>query len=622
MLKWLRKYSRSWFIALVIGGIVVVFIFWGVGSLSSPSTHKVAEVNGTPILTTTFYRTFNEMVKQYQEKIQGELTEETIKLLRLREQALNRLIEEVLLLQAAERLGIQVKTGELQEQIRNNPIFQEDGHFSERRYFLLLKRARLSPGDFEAQERRRLLLQKLYHEVTAFAKVSDGELMELFRMGKETVSVKYLMISPERHLAQQNPPDGEVARYYEENQATFRLPTRVKVSYLLFRSKDFMDRVQLTPAEVEDYLKQKEAEFQRPKVIQARHLLLKATPAQRPQVEKQAQELLAKARGGEDFAQLARLYSQDPGTKEKGGELGTLKRGQMQPELEKVAFSLKAGEVGMASTPQGIYLIKVEEIKETERDPEAQARATQRLKEEKARRLAEEAARQAREELGGASMAEVAKKLGMTAKETPLLALRDPVPELGALPTFNQAALRLKPREFSRVVDLPLGFAVLQGLEHQPEHVPPLEQIKDRVRDTLKKQLALKMAEQEAGKLLANLKKGDPLPQVAAQAGFPVQESGAFTRFQGFMRQIQAEPLTSAAFQLSPKNPYPPQPLLWQDKYYLMAFKERGSPDPAEFQKERDKLQKDILENKQRLLFESWLAQERRRAKIKVFELP
>ncbi len=626
MLKWLRKYSKSWFIALAIGAIVVVFIFWGVGGLKSPRFQEVAEVNGAPILLTTYLKEYHDLLRQYQERAQAELTPEVIKTLRLKEQVLSRLVEETLVLQAAKRLGIQVSTPELQEHIRSFPFFQEEGKFNERRYYQLLSRARLTPAEFEEQERQRLLIQKVIRQVTAFAKVSTGELQELFRLGHEAVAVRYLVVSPDRFLARLNPGEAEVERYYQDHQDQFRTPAKVKVSYLLFRTRDYQDRVKVSPAEGDDYLKEHADEFLRPKVIRARQLMLtvppKATPGQRQRVAEQAQDLLAKARAGEDFSQLARALSQDARTRREGGDLGYLKRGQSKPEWEKVAFALKPGQVGLASTPQAFYLIKVEEIKETEKDPDAAQRAVQTLKEDKARRLAQEAAQEARGELGRASFADVGKKYGVTPRETPLLAQNDPVPDLGVQPLFNQAALQLKAGELSRVVDLPLGFAVLKALESQPEEIPPLARLKDQVREALKMEQAKREAEQEAARLLARLRQGEPLARAAAQAGLPVNDSDFFTRFPGFLGQPKAESLTAAAFLLSHENPYPPEPLFWQDKYYLLAFKARRAPDPAEFKKELDKLTREALEHKRQLLFANWLDQERRRAKIKVFELP
>lgn len=628
MLKWLRRYSRSWFIALIIGAIAIVFILWGVGGLQSPRFQEVAAVNGAPILMTDYIKQYNDLVRQYQEFSKGELTEETIKAMRLKEQALNRLIDETLLMQAAERLGIRVSDAELQEQIRSYPYFKENGQFSELRYQQLLARSHMNPADFENQERHRLLMQKIIQTITSFAKVSDEELKEMFRLARETVDVRYVAVSPERFLAAQHPSDAEIDKYYQEHQEQFRTPSRARVKYLLFRPGDFQEKARPTPTEVTDYLKDHPEEFTRPQVIRVRQLLLKvppkATPSERRQIENQAQALLRQARMGADFAPLAQKFSQDLTSRDKGGDLGEVKRGQHPPEWDKVAFSLKKEEVGLAVTNQGFHLIKLEEIKQSARLPEAEAHslASQRLLADKSRHLAQEAAQKARGLLNNTPMAEVAKKFGVQVKETPLLSLGEPVPELGAQPNFNQAALALKPQEISKVVDLTAGFAVLQGLEHQDSQIPPLEKCKDRVRQAVSGQQARNQAAQEAAKLLARLRQGEPLTKLTAQAGLSLQDSGPFTRFQGFLRQPQAEPLTSAAFKVSSQDPYPPQPIFFQGKYYLLAFKARKAANPEEFQKERDKLQAEYLEHKRSIIFSAWLTGERQRAKIKIYEIP
>ncbi|MFA5112113.1 MAG: SurA N-terminal domain-containing protein, partial [Desulfobaccales bacterium] len=214
MLQWLRKASRSWFIALAIGAIVVVFVFWGVGSYKTLSSQQAAEVNGASIPMTEFVRQYNDLVKQYQERAGGELTPEMIKGMRLKEMALSRLVDETLLLQAGQRLGLEVTNAELRQNIQSQPYFQQDGKFDEKRYFWVLSRSHISPQDFEVQERQRLLIRKVIGEVTSFTKVSDAELQELFRMAREEVQVNYLEVSPEKFLAQENPGDDAVARYY------------------------------------------------------------------------------------------------------------------------------------------------------------------------------------------------------------------------------------------------------------------------------------------------------------------------------------------------------------------------------------------------------------------------
>lgn len=626
MLQWLRKASSSWIIALAIGAIVVVFVFWGVGSYRAGESQQAAEVNGIAIPMATFIHHYNNLVKQYQERTGGELTPEMVKALQLKEMALSQLVDQTLLLQAGHRLGLQVSNAELRRRIESYPFFQKGGKFDEKRYFWILSQNHLTSHDFETQERQQLLINKVIQEVTSFAKVSDAELQEIFHMANAEVEVSYLTVSPDRFMTREKPGDEAVARYYKENEAEFRLPDQARVQYLLFRTKDYLNRVKLSPEAVENYLKEHQDEYTRPAVIQVRQILLtlppKAADAERRQVAKKARELLDQVKAGADFAALARANSQDAASRDKAGELGLVRRGQHSPEWDKVAFGLKPGTAGLVATNQGIYLIKVEAIKEKERLPNAAKQVEQRLKEEKARQMARNVAQQAREELSRSSLVQVAQKVGVTPQETPLFAVSAAIPGLGVQPGFNQVALELKPQQVSKVVELKEGFAVLKGVEHQAAHLPPLAQIKDQVKTALSKRLARKQAEQEAARRLGELRQGKPLAQVAAQSGLVVKDSGFFTIFEGFLGQREAESLTSAAFQLSRKHPYPEKPLWWQGQYYLLAFKARQEPNPQEFDRERDQMRAQFLKQKQQLILASWLDGERRRAKIQVFVRP
>jgi len=115
---------------------------------------------------------------------------------------------------------------------------------------------------------------------------------------------------------------------------------------------------------------------------------------------------------------------------------------------------------------------------------------------------------------------------------------------------------------------------------------------------------------------LTRLRQGEPLAKVAAQAALPLKDSGYFTRLQGFRQQPLAEPLTSAAFLLSDKHPYPDKPITWQGKYYLLAFKKRRLPTPEEFQKDRENLARRVLEDKRQVLLDAWFREEWRRARV------
>lgn len=202
-------------------------------------------MNGVPILMSRFLQQYNHLLRQYQEMARGELKEEDLKALGLKDRALEILIQEELLRQGARQLGITVTDDELREHIRGMEMFQEDGRFSQRRYLAVLSRARISPADFEEQERLRLLSHRLIQILTAFAKVSDAEIKEILRLGQEEVEVRYLAISPERFMAQQKPTEEEIAAYYRDHAQEFRTPERVKVRYVRFDPPSFLPRLRL-----------------------------------------------------------------------------------------------------------------------------------------------------------------------------------------------------------------------------------------------------------------------------------------------------------------------------------------------------------------------------------------
>jgi peptidyl-prolyl cis-trans isomerase D len=620
MLKILRKHSKHWLIAIIIGAIVVVFIFWGMGSMDPPSSREIARVYGEPIPLTTFYQYVNLLEKK--SRFRRNLSEEDIKA--LRERAPDSLIRLVLLTQTADRLGLKVSDAEVIAAIQSDPDFQQQGAFEPRLYELFIGRGRNREArkvEYEKWLRLQLLGAKALENIASFAKVSEAELQEYFQLAREAVQVDYLTVKPESFVSRVKPTEVELKEYYQKNQKDFQVPAKAKVRYLLCRSKDFIDQVEVSPQEIEEYVKEHSSILVRPKVIQVREIFLalppKAKAESRQKVEQKAKNLLKQARQGQDFAQLARKRSQDEASRKKGGDLGLVTRGKKGEAWEKVAFDLAPGQVGLAKTGKGFHVIKLEEIKETELLPkaEAKAQALNKIKEAKSQKLARDTAKGLQAETARASFLEVAKKNGLNPQETGLFTKTEPIPGLGAVRAFNQEAFTLKPQEVG-LAELPQGFAVMQALKRQPATLPPFEKAKDKVRQAVARQQAKKMAQKEAEQLLARLRQGEPLARVAAQAGLPLQDSNYFTRLQGFRQQPLAEPLTSAAFQLSDKQLYPAKPIFWKGNYYLLAFKSRRLPTPEDFQQEREKLERRVLEDKRRVLLEAWLREEWQRAQV------
>ncbi len=613
MLKILRKHSKHWVIGLIIGAIVVVFIFWGMGSRRAARSQELAEVYGEPITLSTYHQYAYFLEKKA--RFRRNLTDEDYKA--LREGAQDSLIRLVLLDKAAERMGLTVSDAEVQAAIIRDPAFQHDGAFDPRIYDYFIGRGRNREAEkvtYEKWLRMQLLAAKALETIASFAKVSDLELQDYFRLAREAVQVDYLVVNPESFVAKAKPTDAELKEYYQKHEPEFRVPEKIKARYLLIRSQDFLKKVELSPQETEDYLSDHRSELVRPMVIRVREIFL-ALPAKdssvsQQQVKQKAEDLSKQARQGKDFAQLARTLSQ-------GGEPVSVTRGKKGEAWDKVAFALAPGETGLVQTAKGFHLIKLEEIQKSEPLPEAEAkaRAQEKIKEGKSRELARDEAKRLQAEAATTSFQEVATKNKLTPQETPFITLTEPIPGLGAVRAFNKEAFSLKAKEVG-LAEVPGGFAVLQDIERKAAYVPTLEEAKDKVRQAVARQEAQKMAEKEAGQLLTRLGQGEPLAKVAAQAALPLKDSGYFTRLQGFMQQPLAEPLTSAAFLLSDKQPYPDKPITWQGKYYLLAFKKRRLPTPEEFQKDRENLERRVLEDKRQVLLDAWFREEWQRAQV------
>jgi|UniRef100_A0A7C5ALX4 peptidyl-prolyl cis-trans isomerase D len=621
MLNFLRKYSRHWVIAVIIGAIVVVFIFWGIGGFKSPQAQEIAWVYDQPISMATYVQYLTILEKKT--RFRRELREEDYKA--LREQAPDNLIRLTLLTETAKRWGLTVSDAEVRAAILQDPDFHNQGAFDPRLYDQFVGKGRLrqfDKADFERWVRLQLLAAKVVEAVTAFAKVSEAELQEFHRVARETVQVDFLVVSPEAFLSRVHPSETELKEYYDKHQDEFRTPEKVKVHYVVCRAEDFRSQVKLTSKDLEDYVSEHRRTLVRPQSIRAREIFLafppKAGAAERQMLEKKAQELKLQALRGEDFAQLAQAHSQDAATAKRGGDLGVVKRGQKPPAWEKVAFALEPGQIGLASTDKGLHLIRLEDIKESAPLPEAEAKAwaKEKLSEARSRDLAREEAKRLAAEMAATSFTATVQKHQLTSTETPFFSQTEPVPGLGEVRAFAEEAFRLRPREVG-LAEIPQGTAILQLLDRKPAGQLTLAQARERVQQAVARQKAQTLAAEEAEKLLARLRRGEPLARVAAQAALPLRDSGPFTRVQGFLNQPLAEAITTTAFQLSEKQPYPDKPVFWQGKYYLLAFRNRRAPAPEEFQKDRDTLARRLLEEKRRLLLEAWLTEEWQRARVR-----
>ena len=620
MLDFMRRHAQSWMIKVALGAVVVVFIFWGIWNPREGRERDLVKIGGQTITIAEAKNYYQKLRESYQSIYREKFTDEMIKKIGLKERAIRDLINKVLLLQEAHRLGLTVTPEEVQAAIQGSPVFQKDGIFDKATYLRALQRARMTAKEFEANQEQMLLLSKVQSLIISSAKVSDPETLDSYRAIFEKVNLDVLSLNPEDMKEVSLTPD-EVKGYFAKHRDEFKIPARVKVQYLLFDPKDYAKHIQIAPKELEDYYQNNREKYTQPKRVKVRHILFKAeaTDAEASaKARKKAESIREEAAKGKDFAQLAKQYSEDPGTKDHGGDLDYVARGQLVPEFEQTAFSLKVGEISnVIQTPYGFHILKVDDIQEAKVEPleKVKGQITTFLRTRKARELAHDEADQA---YAAASKEKrfdsFAQEKNLTLKETELFSANDKV----ALdPKLMDAALSLSKGDISPVLRLGETFGVLRVVEKHEPRTPELKEVEGRVAEALRREKQKEKAFAKAKEVLEKLKKGADLKSLAGQEGFKVEETGFFERGTEPPKMGPSEELRKALSTLSLKDPYPEDAIFLDGKYCILRLKEKKEIDRAQFDSQKEKYRRALLQQKQEILLTNWLDELLEQAKVK-----
>jgi peptidyl-prolyl cis-trans isomerase D len=623
MLDFMRRHAQSWMIKVALGAIVVVFIFWGIWNPHEGRQRDLVRI-GKHVITIAEAKSYYQNLRErYQAALGSSFTEEMAKKMGLKDRAVKDLIHKVLLLQEAQRLGLRVTPEEVQASIQNVPAFQKGGLFDKATYLNALQRNRMTAKEFEADQRQMLLISKVQGLIVSAAKVSDREALEAYRDNFEKLNLDVLFIDPGEFRNVATPPD-EIKAYFSKHREEFKTPPKVNIRYLIFESKNYTQQVQISAKEIESYYQNNQEKFGQPKSVKVRHILIKAevkNPEALAQARKKAESIRQDVLKGKDFAQLAKEYSEDPGTKNQGGDLGYITRGQVVPEFEEAAFSLKVGGISnIIQTPYGLHIVKVDEIQESKVEPldKVKGKILDLLQKRKAREVAYDEADQAyaaaskEKQLDG-----FAKEKKIALKETGLFSSGD---KMDLNPKIKDAALSLSKGDISPVLRLGEGeaFAIFQVVEKKEPQVPELKAVEGRVAEALRAEKQKEKALDKAKEVLEKLKKGASLQSVASQEKLKREETGFFERGAGGPPKMDAsEELRKTISSFSPKNPYAGNPLFLKGQYLIFHLKETKEIDPTQFNSQKENFLRALTQQKQESLLMTWLEELLAQAKAK-----
>jgi peptidyl-prolyl cis-trans isomerase D len=626
MLHLMRKHAGSWMIKIILFAIVVVFVFWGVGSMRSRKANRVADINGDTISLQTYQQAYYRLVDNYRRVYGDQYNDALLKMLNPEQTVLNQLVNRVVMMQEAERLGIEIGEDEVAAAIRKIPAFQNNGNFDFRRYNFLLSQNNISTEQFENDQRDQIIVDKLRALVLDGVTVTEEEGRQWYNWSNARINLSYVLFSPDRYKDIQ-PSQDEIQSYFQEHKEAYRTKVRIKVRYLYFNPEDYKAQVKISDEQIAEYYQANPAEFKTEKRVKARHILIKVgKDADEKTVEAKKAEALKVyklAVAGKDFAALAMKFSQGP-TKDKGGELGWFTRDKMVEPFAEKAFSMKAGEISEpVRTRFGWHIIKVEQIEEASTTPlkAASEGIRQKLIDEKANALAYKKAEEVYDsvydgdDLGAAGQAHQVPVMTtdfFTAAKGPT------EKQIGQRQKFAQIAFGLEKMAISEIQELGNGYYLLQVTDRQDAVVPPLKQVEARVREDLIKVRQDEMAQKDAQNFLKSVRNGKSFADAGADLKLEPKETGFFAR-SGAIPQIGYEPqIQQNAFELTKEKPLMENAVKGQQGWYALRLKDRQAPDDAGFVKDRASIMKRLTEQKRQDAFASWLNDLRSRSKIEI----
>lgn len=601
MLKNIRKYSSSRGVKLLYALLAISFIGWGVGVTQQQQLDVVATVRGERITRRQLDDQTAILQRRFQEMLRGASLPAG---LQLRGQALDQLIDDALVRHEADRLGLDVTDQDVVDTITTMPELQRDGGFDRVLFERVLEMQR-DRGEFEAQVRQDLVNQRVRSLVVDGVQVSDAEIAEQFGHDREQVNLLFVRVPVDAVAASITVDDAEAAKWLADHSDRYRTAPQVRVRYAAYLPQEFAALAKPSDEAITAYYDaHRDDRFTAPEEVRARHILFKLEPGAdekaRAAARKKAEDALAKAKGGADFAKLAKERSEDTATAAEGGDLGTFGRGKMIAPFETAAFALEPGGISeVVETPFGFHVIKVEEKRAGGPKPLDTVRAeiVRTLGEERGLELARQQAESDRREVvRGKRLADVA---GSRLKETAPFAATDAVPGIGRLKAFTDAAFALAPDQPSDLIETDDAIYLLEPIERIEPRVPPLGELAGKPAADAKRAKAEAQAREWGQKILARAKEVG-LEKAAAENQLPVEETGAFERRAGVVPKLSGAPeLRGDAFKLTRDQPLGQQVYALGGDAVVVALKERIPADQSALADARDTLRTELLERKQ-----------------------
>jgi peptidyl-prolyl cis-trans isomerase D len=610
MLELLRKQAKSPVLQAIVIIIILVFIFWGTNMGGNNTRDAVATVNGEAVTLSAYSREYSRMIDSLSEQFGGPLPKNLIAGLGIKEQVLQRLVQQTLLVQGAQQMGLMVSNWEIQNEIITQPFFQVAGVFNNDRYKQLLAQNKMTPKQYEESLRLELLAAKVNSRLGEFAVLTDEELDQRFAFNNNEIKLAYATLRAADFAAEVQVDTEALQAYFDGHKEAYKSAPQVKIKYLAFSVAQAMADLTITDEQILDAYQKNSSTYERPETRKARHILLKTDGNNDEAQLAKAEELIVKLRAGGDFSALARQFSDDPGSASQGGDLGSFSRGQMVPAFDEAVFSLAQNEVSAPiKTRFGYHIIEVLEIQPAKSTPLAEVKDTIRrtLQQEQARGKAFEDAGAAYEKIFQAgSLDSYSAQEGIALRTSTFFNRTAPPAELAGKPRLLEQAFSLVKGDLSSLIEEADGYYIIFIDDVVEPVIPALEAVQKEVVADFRAAKSRELAEAKAQEILAACATGKDFQQAVSAAGSQeVQTTPWFSR-SSRDRSGLPDAISSAAFGLSEAQPYPEAIGVDGTTFYVYRFEGKQASRTATAQA-KEAFRATLLQEKQMATLESWL---------------
>ena len=511
---------------IFLGLITLPFAFWGVDSYvrNFGAGNDVASIGDSRVTVQQFDQALRERQDQMRQAMGASFKPEMINSPEARLSVLNSLIDQQLLMLESSKNRLVVTDGALRDVIGSIPSLQEDGKFSMEKYERALRAQGMSQPQFEAKLRQDLTLRQLMGTISDSAFVSQAQATTILNLQLEERQYSEFRIAPEQYADKVKVDADAVKKFYDQNQAQFEIPEQVKVEYVILSLDSMLSQISVSDAEIKARFEGHKDKYQQPEERRASHILIVAkTEGEKAAAKAKAEEVLKEVRKTPaKFADLAKQYSQDPGSAKSGGDLGYFGRGMMVKAFEEAVFKQKEGEISdVLESEFGYHIIKLTGIKtaKVKSLDEVRADIVSELKREAATRKFAESAEAFNNTVyeQSDSLQPAAEKFKLKIQQSGWLKKNPDQREAAALgplanekilaSLFSEDAVKNK-RNIEAYEIAPNTLLSARVVEHVAASTRPLESVKNDIEKLLKAQEAATLAKNTGESRLEELKKG------------------------------------------------------------------------------------------------------------------